>query len=51
MKVFYGFKPWFEVMGVFVVVFAFSFFLLFLCLFCLNKSFSMIWMMDGFALC
>ena len=45
---FYGLKPWFEIMAFFVVVFAF---LLSLCLFCLDKCFSMIWMMDDSALC
>ena len=45
---FYGLKPWFEIMGFFVVVFAFS---AFLCLFCLDECFSMIWMMDDYALC
>ena len=43
---FCGLEPWFEIMGFFVVVF-----LIFLGLFCLNKYFYMIWMMDDSALC
>ena len=41
---FYKLKTWFEIMG-FLLLFL-LFFLLSLCLFCLNKCFSMVWIMD-----
>ena len=41
---FYGLKLWFEIIKFFVVA-------AFLCLFCLDKCFSMIWMMDDSGLC
>ena len=44
---FYGLKPWFEVMVFFVAAFAFF---AFLCLFCLDQYFLMIWMMNDSAL-
>ena len=40
---FYKLKPWFEIMGFLLL---FLLFLLFVWLFCLDKCFSMIWMMD-----
>ena len=46
-RVFYRLEPQFEIMGVFFV-FVFVFF--FVC-FCLDKCFSMIWMIDDSALC
>lgn len=45
-EVFYRLKPWFEVIGFFIV---FSFFL-FLCVFCLDGCSSVILMMDNSAL-
>ena len=49
---FYRLEPRFEIMSVFVVVFVLFvlfLFLIFLC-FCLDKCFSMIWMIDDSAL-
>ena len=45
---FYRLKPWFEIMGFFVVVFAFFAFFVVICV---DKCFSMTWMMDDYALC
>ena len=44
---FYWLEPWFEIMGFFVVVFVV--FAFFVCV-CLDKCFSMIWMIDDSAL-
>ena len=45
-RVFYRLEPQFEIMGVFLFLFLFFF----VC-FCLDKCFSMIWMVDDSALC
>ena len=41
---FYGLKPWFEVVGFFVVLAFFAF----LCLFCLDRCFPIILMVDSY---